>query len=229
MCKSLPCFPHLQTCRRKPAQVNLGVSAVALLLTIPWPAQKWHDNATLYTSQSCMLCCIAGLDPGIVSTSSSAFHVLWFSSSSVSLVSLLFSAYSTDSTYAYAGARYTQGGPHIMLRFEMKTLLVNRTSIDGTGISIHHLLFSPHNHPIRSCVTSVQSVPTHCATACSHLHTLNLRPWHCDPSAIFTFRSHSILFRVNIRLVSRCGFAFCQPRHIAAPREVACKVHHITM
>ena len=37
-------------------------------------------------------------------------------------------------------------------------------------------------HPIRSCATFVQSVPRHCATACSH--------W--DPSSFFRFRSHSI-------------------------------------
>ena len=43
---------------------------------------KGHDTATLHTSQSCTLCCIAGLEPGIVSASSSAFHVLWFSSTS---------------------------------------------------------------------------------------------------------------------------------------------------
>ena len=79
---------------------------------------KWHDNATLHTSQSCRPCCIAGLEPGIVSASSSTFHVLWFSSSSsssVSPVSLLFSAYSS---YSYAGTMYSYGGPHIMLLFE---------------------------------------------------------------------------------------------------------------
>ena len=49
-------------------------------------SEKWHDMATLHTSPSCRLCCIAGLEPGIVSNSSSTFHVLRFSSTSVSLV-----------------------------------------------------------------------------------------------------------------------------------------------
>ena len=39
---------------------------------------KRHDTATLHTSQPCRLCCITGLEPGIVSASSSAFHELWF-------------------------------------------------------------------------------------------------------------------------------------------------------
>ena len=51
---------------------------------------------------SCKLCCIAGLEPRILSASSSAFHVLWFSSS-VSPVSLLFSTYSS---YSYGGTMY---------------------------------------------------------------------------------------------------------------------------
>ena len=38
---------------------------------------------------SCRPFCIGGLEPSIVSTSSNAFHVLWFSSTSVSPVSLL--------------------------------------------------------------------------------------------------------------------------------------------
>ena len=49
-------------------------------------SENWHDRGTLHTSLSWRLCCIAGLEPGIVSNSSSTFHVLRFSSSSASLV-----------------------------------------------------------------------------------------------------------------------------------------------
>ena len=130
----------------------MGVSAVALLLysmdKCRMCSEKWHNRATLHTSQSWRLCCIAGLEPGIVSNSSSAFHVLRCSSSSVSLVSLLLSADAAYASYSYSGAVKAYGVSHIMLRFEMTTLLMSRTSFDGTGISIHHLLFSPLDHCI---------------------------------------------------------------------------------
>ena len=45
-------------------------------------------------------------------------------------------------------------------------------------------------HATRSCATFIHSVQTHCATACSHLHARNRRPWHCDPSSFFKLRWH---------------------------------------
>ena len=78
-------------------------------------------------------------------------------------------------------------------------------------------------HPIRSCATFVQPVPTHCATACSRRHTLNLRPKHCDPSSFFKVRNHSILFIIMIRLVHAAG-----PLLSAAPhgRTTRSTFHH---
>ena len=86
-----------------------------------------------------------------------------------------------------------------MLRFEMKTLLMNRTSFDGTGISIHHLSFSPLDQcvhlvpPSQPILCLVRSFSTNTLRHCPHLHTLNLRPWQCHPSSFFCFRSHSML------------------------------------
>ena len=170
-----------------------------------------HDRATLQTSQSRILCYTAGLKPGIVSNSSSAFQVLSFRPRPYRLFRCCFlRVHCMPRAHPQVPCEHMD----IMLRFETKTLLMSRTSFDGTGISIHifwflHLIIASilSLHPNRSCATFVQSVPTHCATACSHLHTLNLRPWHREPNSFFKFRSHSISFRLNIRLVSRCGSA----------------------
>ena len=181
---------------------HLGVSAVTHLLTVPWTNTKCParngKTAALHTSQSWRLCCIAGLELGIVSTSNSAFHVLWFSSSSVSLVSLLFSAYSSCPC---SGTMYSCGVAHVMLCFETKKVVdAERHSI---GLAFRSFIFL--HIPTNLCATFVQ-VPTHCATASS----------------------------TCVRGSDRRFFKFCTTGpllsvgHMAAPREVARKVHFIT-
>ena len=147
--------------------------AVAPQLTTPWTcAGRPTQSGT--TMPPCI--CIAGPEPGIVSASSSAFHVLWFSSSSsVSHVSLRISRIHTQA-------------PCTQMEAHTSCCDLREHAVDGSIVIRWDWHFDPpfflhliiasilSLHPIRSCVTFVQSVPTHCATACSHLHTLNRRP-----------------------------------------------------
>ena len=100
--QSLPCFPYLCTrhtvpyalCSNRSPAFHTLINVDAGLHCNVWASRQslpclpfhehrhvhdvhreGHDTATLHTSHPCRLRCIAGLEPGIVSASSSAFRV----------------------------------------------------------------------------------------------------------------------------------------------------------
>ena len=162
--------PVFWACRsRSPARHSMATNIYIYIYIYIYiiSKAKWHDNATLHNSQSYRPCCIDGLDPGNVSNSNSMFHVLWFSSSSESHVSLLL-------------AMYSYGSRHIMLLFERRRCqwIVIRWDCpcDHPFLCFLHLIIASilALHAARSCATFTHSVPTHCDTACSHLHTTSM-------------------------------------------------------
>ena len=185
----------------------LGVSQ-----SVPW--LPLHGHVT--TMPRCMT--PNRIAPAASSTSSSVFHVLWFSSTSVSLVSLLLS------TYSYGGAMYSC----CCLREDA----VNGQSYDGTAIAISHFLFSPldqriHLGPPRSPILC--HFHTFCAnTLC---HCLLSSP-HPEPTSM-TLRSQLFLqisqpfhmFQHKDANRFTLWINFCQTCHMTAPREVTSEAH----
>ena len=88
-----------------------------------------------------------------------------------------------------------------------------------------HLLSATPSDPVQP----VHSALKHCTTACSRLQTLKRRPWHCEPTSLFRFRSYSMSLCMYRRLVSRIGVDHCHPCHMAAQREKAVEIRLVTM
>ena len=126
-----------------------GRIAVAPLLTTPWTykitsSAKWHDNATL-KFPIVKTRCVAGLDPGSVSSSDSEFHELCCSSSSEILVPLLLAMYSCEGGHAAV---------------QEQTLAMDE-SFNGTTPAISNFLFSPYRR-VHLCPPHLPLSPIHC-------------------------------------------------------------------
>ena len=173
-------------------------------------SEKLHDRATLHTSQSCRPCCIAGLQPGIVSTFSSAFHALrFFVLIRIACFAAVFCVFHVFISRCHVNI---WNPTHHAAFFETKTLSTSRASFDGTGVSIHHLSFSPLDHCIHH---GPPSQPILCHARPISTNTLRqclLPSPHPEPTSMALWSELFLqipqpfhIFCVNIRLVSRCG------------------------